>query len=277
MTYLCCAHRIGSPENGPKLLSPMDFIGLTSQGMDPTRLGDDWGLHEVDIDTIDKDGFQLHGVAYTAAELIPYTTGNKEGPRPHLVARYDRAQAARGVLRDVKVLEVIEGGVYRPVCIAVPREQLKHDGASRAEFMAFRREYLRVLVAKRNLTEREIQAHRGQEQELKAFYDEQGAHARRTLKVERGVSARATVYGEDPQGAGNDGKRQKQERIGKALQEADSAVSEADGSDAGIKPAQKDTARHGTTSTRVSADDKSGRIGTALGGKSGFVEDDDET
>jgi len=265
------------PGERDQILSPIDFLALTNQAGDPTHLGNDWGLHEVGIDTLDKDGFQLHGVEYTAVELIPYTTGDKDGARPQLVARYDRAQAARGVLREVKVLEVLEGGAYRPICIAIPREQLKHDVASRAEFLAFRREYLRVLTSKRNLTEREVQAHREQERELKAFFDEQGAHARRKLKVERGVSARATVYGENGQRGDRERARRKQERVGKALQQSDLAAIEENASkadDVGSAPGA--TGRHRHSSTVLSAEEKSGRIGTALGGKSGFVKDEDE-
>lgn len=266
------------PGERDQILSPNDFMALTNQAGDPTQLGDDWGLHEVSIDTIDKNGFQLHGTAYAASELIPYTTGDKKGPRPRLVARYDRAQAARGVLREVKVLEVLEGGAYRPVCVAVPREQLKHDTASRAEFLAFRREYLRVLTRKRNLTEREIQAHREQERELKAFFDEQSAHARRKLKLERGVSARATVYGEAEQRGKKEAARRKQERVGKALQQADLAAIEENSSKTDeVESAPGATGRHRHSSTVLSAEEKSGRIGTALGGKSGFVNDEDET
>ncbi|MFW5902146.1 MAG: tyrosine-protein phosphatase, partial [Thermodesulfobacteriota bacterium] len=198
----------GAPDRLPgepdQVLSPTEFIAFTNQAGDPTGLGEDWGLVEEPIDTIDKNGFWLHGVEYTAAELIPYTTGDKKGPRPQLVARYDRAHAARGVLREVKVLRVLDGGQYDPLCIAVNRDRLKHDEAGRAEFLAFRREYLRVLMAKRNLSERAVLAFEEQENEIKSFFDEQDAHERKRLKVARSVSARVMV---DVEGEGEESVR----------------------------------------------------------------------
>jgi hypothetical protein len=233
---------------------------LPSYSRDPSLLGEDWGLTEEEIDTIGKDGLQLFGRSYVHPELVPYTTGNKSGPRPKLVVRYDRALAARGILGKVKVLEVIEGGKYKPICEAVPREQYT-DPASRAEFFAFRREYVRVLKAKRKLAESNLLALLQHERELQKFFDSQRARSRRKPAVERSVSALPITLDDPPQEG---------HRLGEELQRA-----RARNHSPGCRPGtpKKDSPQ---AAVRSSGPKRIRGLGTVLGGAVGFVKGEDE-
>lgn len=254
------------PGKPDQVLSPLDFMALTEESRDPTLLGTHWGLTEESIDTIDKGGFELLGVEYAAVQLIPYTTGDKVGPRPKLIARYDRARAARGLLEEVAVLEILEGGRYRQVCIAEPRGKLTHDEASRAEFFAFRREYLRVLVGKRDEAERQFVAIQDRERELKAFFDQKQARSRRRQSGGREVSAQ-------PIRQADLRKEEEKKKLGRALQ--GTAASDPGGSTAAASTVSRGSARPSRSSTHAKPSSKKG-LGNALGGASGFRPDQDE-
>jgi hypothetical protein len=247
------------PGKPDQTLAPWDYMSLTDQSRDPTLLGRHWGLTEEALDTIDKGGFELFGVEYAALELIAYTTGDKLGPRPRLVARYDRALAARGLLEEVTVLEVVEGGRYKPICVAGLRGKLNHDEASRAEFFAFRREYLRLLVGKRDNAERQVAAIQDRDRELKAFFDQKQARSRRKRSGGREVSAQPIRQA--------DLRKEEESKLGKALLSnapADPAESARDSitSGGGARPSK--------AFTRVKPESKKG-LGEALGGASGFT------
>lgn len=254
------------PGKPDQTLAPWYYMTITDESRDPTLLGRDWGLTEEPIDTIDKGGFELLGVEYAAVQLIPYTTGDKVGPRPRLIARYDRARAARGLLGEVAVLEVLDGGRYRHLCVAEPRGNLTHDEASRAEFFAFRREYLRVLVGKRHEAERQFVAIQDRDRELKAFYDQKQARSRRKQSRGREVSAQ-------PIRQADLRKEEEKKKLGKALQR--NAVSAPADSSGPASKGSGGSARPSNTSTRVKPSAKKG-LGNALGGASGFRTDQGE-
>lgn len=253
------------PGRPDQTLSPMNYIALTNHSRDPTLLGRDWGLTEEPIETIHKGGFELFGVEYTAVELIPFTTGDKVGPRPVLVARYDRARGARGLLEQVTVLEVLEGGRYRLLCVAEPRDRLSHDEASRAEFLAFRREYVRVLLGKRAMAERQVLALQERDRELKEFFDKKQARSRHKPAGAREASAQPIRQA--------DVRKEQENKLGKALQADEKVVrcaestTESKGNRAGGRPR--------SSSTRVQGAPKSG-LGNALGGATGFTSNPDE-
>lgn len=252
------------PGRPDKVLTPLEFTALTGRSRDPVQLGDDFGLTEERVDTIDKNGFQIFGRKYMHAALTPYTSGDKSGPRPTLVARYDRALAARGILEEVKVLEVLDGGVYKPICLAVPREKFNSEAASRAEFFAFRREYLNVLLAKRKLAGKDILVLREQDRELKAFFDKQRARSRKKPKGQREVSAQPITL---------DDLREQPSPIGTAIQETDASSVHENHSAAPMPP--KGSARPSTSFTHVEETATDG-LGNALGGPIGFVADQDD-
>jgi hypothetical protein len=253
------------PGKPDQTFSPKDYMALTDQSRDPTLLGKTWGLTEEPINTISKGGFQLFKVEYAATQLIPYTTGDKLGPRPQLVARYDRARAARGLLEEVTVLEIMDGGKYRTICIAGPRSRLSHEEASHAEFFAFRREYVRVLIGKRDEAERQFVAIHERDRELKAFLDKRKARARQKRTGKREVSAKPITLA--------DLRAKEKERLGEALQ-GEGPVDQAASTATGSKP-KRGGARPSRSSTHVEHSAKKD-LGDALGGATGFRSDEAE-
>lgn len=246
------------PGRPDQVLSPSEYGKLTDQSRDPTLAGADWGLVEEPIETVGKDGIQLFGMEYMATELIPYTSGDKVGPRPKLVARYDRALAARGLLKDVKVLEILEGGHYRPLCVATPRHEFNHAEASGAVFLAFRREYVRVLLAKRTEAERRVSTFSQQDQELKAHFDRERARSRRKRSGKRDVSAQPITL--------KDLRKEEDKRLGTVLQETAPNIQAPPTS-----PKRKaGGVRRSGTAIHATESDKS-NLGDVLGGMTGFV------
>lgn len=250
------------PGQSAQVLSPVDFFALSDHSQDPSLLGDDWGLATREIDTIAKGGFQFYNIEWFAKELIPFTTGDKTGARPTFVARYDAALAARGVLREMKVLRKLSSGVFRPFCIAVPRHKLRFDQATREEFIAYRNEFLRVLKAKRGFNQREVQLLENQEAELRSLWDAQDAHADRRPTGDREVSAQP-VFGSDDSDDGTT-----ENPMARALQIVsetnEAAPAESEG---GVEPSK--------SSTPVSGQEQRRDLGTALGGTEGFATEDE--
>ena len=249
------------PEDIPHVLSPSEYFALTDQSQDGTFLGDDWGLTEKPIKTVTKKGFHLHGTIYTAKELIEYTTGDKRGPRPELVARYNRALAARGALETVKVLEKKSTGVYRPICTAYSRDRLMEGTTSWDEFLAYRRAFVEALKSRRGISRRDFLILEDQEQDLKAAWDEQQAYARKRPDDEREVSAKPIYDGEDP---GTDGST---DEIGRQLQERRRETND-----------EPDTRRGGagrSGSSTPGSDEKRPGLGEALDRSAESLEDDE--
>lgn len=246
------------PGQPDQVLSPNDYRALTDKSLDSSMLGDAWGLTEEPIETVHKSGFRILAGEYMAAELISYTTGNKRGPRPQLFARYDRALAARGVLREVKVFEVTDGGAYHEVCIAIPREHFKHDLGIRAEFLTYRAEYIKVLEAVRGSSQRQLLALEEQSPAIARFFEEHAAHSSRHLKVHREVSAQPVWS--DAEEDENPGKESQSKRAAKNKKKA------------GKSNRRKQKMENDPSAPNVRG---SAKLGEALGGGFGLVDDDE--
>lgn len=254
------------PREPCQALTPIDYFALTDHSQDASLLGDDWGLAETEIETIDKDGFELYGTTWNAKELVPFTTGDEKAARPTaarptFVARYDAALAARGVLREVKILRKLSTGEYKPFCIAEPTHKLKTSVASREEFLAYRDAFLNLQKSKRGFNLREAQLLENREAELRALWDEQDAHASRPTRGDREVSAQP-IFGFDQSSSGPDN------RMARALHDvAQENESSPDQGEGGVEPS--------SSSTSANAQENRRDLGTALGGTEGFATEDE--
>jgi hypothetical protein len=144
-------------------LSPLQFFACTNEpraDLDGLDL-EGFGLTEERCTTVEKNGVRVFNRFYSAIALQPYMTGDKSTEQRELFIRYDRALAARGVLREVEFVERNEHG------IAVTRLLLRCDGPtlpemSPEEMYRARNGYLRSLVNDRDTAQRAVMAMAGE-------------------------------------------------------------------------------------------------------------------
>lgn len=89
---------------GGRHLSPVTFFALTHEPRaDLDGLSEeDFGLVEEKITRVDKRGVEILTRFYWHPLLKAYTTGDEQSPQRNMYIRYDRARAARGILREVQ-------------------------------------------------------------------------------------------------------------------------------------------------------------------------------
>lgn len=108
-------------------LSPREMVAATHEPReDQTQ---DPGLFTVEtpLIAIGKDGIQLLRKQYTGLDMLPLTTGPKNRLRRDLVMRYNRAELARGILREIVVLERDAQGVYTELGRATRSDVFRQD------------------------------------------------------------------------------------------------------------------------------------------------------
>ena len=82
---------------------------------------------EVPLNAIGKKGIELLGKYYTGLDLLPLTTGPKNRLRRDLLMRYNRAELARGILKEIVVLERDAQGVYAELGRATRSDLFRQD------------------------------------------------------------------------------------------------------------------------------------------------------
>lgn len=116
-----------NPKTPARNLSPKEMVAATHERrLDQTQDELLW-LTETPVGAIDKDGIDLLRKTYTGLDMIPLTTGRKGQPRRDLVMRYNRAELARGVLKEIVVLQRDSEGVYQELGRAVRSDLFRQD------------------------------------------------------------------------------------------------------------------------------------------------------
>jgi hypothetical protein len=142
-----------APGRVERHLSPLDFAAATRESnvaVDP----EDDGLWMVErsVGAVHKTGIVIEKQWFWSPRLLSLTTGRKGEPRKNLVLRYNRADLARGVLREIAIGEKDPQGRFREILRCGRREEAMQD-LDITTFLAERSAYVREIVAKRRLLE----------------------------------------------------------------------------------------------------------------------------
>lgn len=114
----------GVPVRG---LSPREMIAATHEPREDQTQDPLLFMVEVPLNAIGKDGVQLLRKQYTGLDMLPLTTGPKHRLRRDLIMRYNRAELARGVLKEIVVLERDAQGVYTELGRATRSDIFRQD------------------------------------------------------------------------------------------------------------------------------------------------------
>jgi hypothetical protein len=143
-------------------LSPLQFFAATNEpraDLDGLDI-DGFGLTEERCTTVEKQGVRVLNRWYSSPELLPYMTGDKKVPQRRLHIRYDRALAARGVLRTVEFVERNQQDVTVKRFVLhlhrAPLPELSSDDLTRA-----RNVHLSILLKRRGDAQAEVVAMAG--------------------------------------------------------------------------------------------------------------------
>lgn len=135
------------PGKPARSLSPREMFAATHEPrLDQTQDELLW-LTETPLNAIDKDGIDLLRRTYTGLDVMPLTTGRKNELRRDLVMRYNRAELARGVLKEIVILQRDPRGVYTEVGRAQRSDVFRQD-TDYSSFLRARARYIDELIGK---------------------------------------------------------------------------------------------------------------------------------
>jgi hypothetical protein len=135
------------PGHPPRHLSPRGMVEATREPRHDQTQDELLWLTETPLVAIDKDGIDLLRKVFTGLDLLPLTTGPKTRLRRDLVLRYNRAELARGVLKEIVVLERDAQGVYTELGRATRSEVFRQD-TDYSVVLRERAAYIEDLVSK---------------------------------------------------------------------------------------------------------------------------------
>jgi hypothetical protein len=115
------------PGHPPRHLSPREMINATREPRRDQTQDELLWLTETPLVAIDKNGIDLLRKTFTGLDMLPLTTGPKGRLRRDLVLRYNRAELARGVLKELVVLERDRHGVYTELGRATRTDVFRQD------------------------------------------------------------------------------------------------------------------------------------------------------
>lgn len=115
------------PGHSPRHLSPREMIEATREPRHDQTQDELLWLTETPLVAIDKNGIDLLRKTFTGLDMMPLTTGPKGRLRRDLVLRYNRAELARGVLKELVVLERDRHGVYTELGRATRTDVFRQD------------------------------------------------------------------------------------------------------------------------------------------------------
>jgi hypothetical protein len=108
-------------------LSPREMIEATREPRHDQTQDELLWLTETPLVAIDKDGIDLLRKTFTGLDMLVLTTGPKGRLRRDLVLRYNRAELARGILKQLVVLERDSNGVYSELGRATRSDVFRQD------------------------------------------------------------------------------------------------------------------------------------------------------
>lgn len=115
------------PERPGRRLSPREMVAATHEPRAGQTQDSLLWMTETPLNAIDKDGIDLLRRTFTGLDLLPLTTGPKNRLRRDLVMRYNRAELARGILKEIVVLERDSQGVYHELGRAQRSDVFRQD------------------------------------------------------------------------------------------------------------------------------------------------------
>lgn len=115
------------PGHPARHLSPREMVEATREPRHDQTQDELLWLTETPLVAIDKNGIDLLKKTFTGLDMLPLTTGPKGRLRRDLVLRYNRAELARGVLKELVVLERDRHGVYTELGRATRTEVFRQD------------------------------------------------------------------------------------------------------------------------------------------------------
>lgn len=156
------------PGAATRKLSPNDVWALAEPCGPRGVVTPHFGLVEDKVTSISKSGVRICGQDFTSPYLVPWTTGGKALPN-NLFIRYDRALAARGVLREAELLlEHVDG--VREVVAVCHRDVEVADRSSAAEFRRIYRTLVRSISSELEFQEDQYRRLEGHGAALDEFY-----------------------------------------------------------------------------------------------------------
>ncbi len=156
------------PGASTRMLSPAEALALAEPCGVAGALSDAFGLIEAPVEAVTKRGVKVAGQFYIHEYLLPWTTGDTT-IRPDFYVRYDRALAARGVLREVELLREFPDGSRRVVAVCI-RDADYADRCSYKEFREYRREALQSVIKDMERLERAYLSLEMHDEALESFY-----------------------------------------------------------------------------------------------------------
>lgn len=143
------------PGQSRKHLAPVYYHMLTAEPRDDVDVSDEalW-LKEEPLDYIDKQGIRLANQWFFSLRLQEFVSGPKGTPRRNLYIQYNRALLARGVLKEIRVVEKDPQGRTHELFRCRRREEVL-DELDVASAIRERNAYVRDLLAKRAIAEDE--------------------------------------------------------------------------------------------------------------------------
>ena len=108
-------------------LSPREMVAATHEPREDQTQDPGLFMVETPLNAIGKDGIQLLRKQFTGLDMLPLTTGPKNRIRRDLVMRYNRAELARGILKEIVVLERDAQGVFTELGRATRSDLFRQD------------------------------------------------------------------------------------------------------------------------------------------------------
>lgn len=175
-------------------LSPEEYFVRTRR---PARHADGFDEHAWltthPIGRVEKKGVRLGHQWYWCEDLMELISGPSGATRKTLYMRYDRALAARGVLREIIIVEQDPQGRFREICRCQSLEEAMR-GVDLHHFVAMRHQYLRQMTATRSLLEHEYVRLEAGTDTVEALVNDELARRRRP-KHNRDARVATPVFG----------------------------------------------------------------------------------
>jgi hypothetical protein len=229
------------PGRPQRNLSPLTFAAATQQLRTDVDAHDDllW-LTEDPIGAVEKEGIVLDKQWFWDQDLESLTTGRAGMPRRNLRMLYNRADLARGILREIVIGERDEQGRFCEILRCERREEALQK-LDLPTFLARREEYLQHLLTSRTLAENDYLAiERGTEAIT------QRVHAMLARERNQRKGSKAPIAAK-PIRAAEEAERRRKERERDALTEALIAAGGVPGTTQNVQDSGEDR----TTSTSL--------------------------
>jgi hypothetical protein len=213
---------------------------------DGGEVDEDLFLTEENLPRVEGRGIRLGNRWYwdDSEQLARLITGPAGAPKRTLRIRYDRALLAAGVLEEVFVVEVVDGGRRVPRVRCRLRDRVLEE-VNPMEHLKWRREYERRLRNDRRLGQEALLALQAGSEAVARLHEETAAQRRKRSTKQRGPAT--PVILDTPADARRKKAKKRQEALGAASRTTESTGSDTDTKD---DTRQKSSGQRGRTRKR---------------------------